>query len=80
MAENYTYPRIERTTVLLQEWTDLKADLGRAIAALRSVLDGMTVQELAALGDLVEQLEERYANEVQAWRLRGRRAAVEEGR
>ena len=40
--------------------SQLRADMRRAIAALRGVLDGMTVQELAALGDLVDELSERH--------------------
>ena len=45
---------------LAADLSQLRADMRRAIAALRGVLDGMTVQELAALGDLVDELSERH--------------------
>ena len=45
---------------LAADLSQLRADMRRAIAALRGVLDGMTVQELAALADLVDELSERH--------------------
>lgn len=61
MSEDYTYysPPLH-VAVTETELAFLRGDLKRAVAALRQVLDGMTCQELAALADLVDELEERY--------------------
>lgn len=64
MSEDYTHEPNRYEAVLKVELIAMRSDLERAVVALRSVLDGMTVQELAALADLVETLEERYGLEV----------------
>lgn len=66
MSEDYTHEPNRYEAVLKIELIALRADLEQAVVALRMVLDGMTVQELAALADLVEALEERYGLEVKA--------------
>ena len=66
MSEDYTHEPNRYESELKIELIALRADLEQAVVALRMVLDGMTVQELAALADLVEALEERYGLEVKA--------------
>ena len=60
MSEDYTYEPVRERLILAADLSQLRADMRRALAALRGVLDGMTVQELAALGDLVDELSERH--------------------